>query len=517
MIASTVWKSLGRNVIKSIFCHTYLALLIFSLVTFSVSARTRDVGTGQPYANAQLAAVDALPGDTILIHAGTYSTTSFISNLRGTTEAWITIRGADDAPAVMSGGSESLHLSDCAYLRIEHLIISGQTGNGMNIDDGGTIDSPTHHIVLSGVVFRDIAANGNNDLLKLSGLDTFEIRDCTFLNGAAGGSGIDMVGCHAGIIEQNVFTNLGSNAIQAKGGTASLQILRNRFTNAGERSVNLGGSTGLQFFRPIDAPYEAADIRVYANVFVGSTAAIAYVGCTRVDVANNTIINPVRWVLRILQETVDTNRFIKCGHNQFRNNIVYTTDLESSHVNIGPYTDPTSFGFRSNLWYNSSDSEHSTPTLPSPEKASMVGRNPQFDDLATTTITLRANSPAIGAGTHISALQQDLFYVQYRNPPSIGASEGSLVSSYQTDDILASAMRLTPNPASEQLQLRNARGPVTVFNVWGGVCDVPSSNHYPLISTTFTEYTVSFDVSRLPSGTYVVRDSFSSALLVVRH
>jgi len=58
--------------------------------------------------------------------------------------------------------------------------------------------------------------SGNNDLLKLSGLDYFEIRNCEFRNGAEGGSGIDMVSCHHGIIQGNHFENLGSNSIQCK-------------------------------------------------------------------------------------------------------------------------------------------------------------------------------------------------------------------------------------------------------------------------------------------------------------
>jgi hypothetical protein len=96
--------------------------------------------------------------------------------------------------------------------------------------------------------------------------------------------------------------------VQCKGGSEDIEMRRNRFTNAGERSVNMGGSTGAEFFRPplsTTAPnFEARNIRAIANVFTGSTSPIAFVGCVDCLALNDTIVNPTRWILRILQETV---------------------------------------------------------------------------------------------------------------------------------------------------------------------------------------------------------------------
>ena len=89
----------------------------------------------------------------------------------------------------------------------------------------------------------------------MSGVDFFEIRNCTFLNGAAGGSGIDMVGCHEGLIKSNRFEKQGSNSIQAKGCSKNIRIENNFFRNGGQRTLNLGGSTNLMLFRPIVARY----------------------------------------------------------------------------------------------------------------------------------------------------------------------------------------------------------------------------------------------------------------------
>lgn len=405
-----------------------LLLLCSSLLT----ARTLHVGTGQPYASPALAAREARPGDTILVHDGTYRGTFWIENLQGTADQYIVIRGTSRDGVRLDGGSESMHLSDCAYVRIEELTVAGQTANGMNIDDAGSIETPTHHIEVRHVTFTDMAASGNNDMLKLSGLEDFLIDSCVFRNGSAGGSGVDMVGCHRGIIRNCTFERQGSNGIQAKGGTQFLRIERNRFVDAGQRALNLGGSTGLQFFRPLDAPFEAADIAVYANIFVRSVTPIAYVGSVRVDVANNTIIDPERWVMRILQETVDATRFLPCGQNVFRNNIVMMKNTLSTHVNIGSNTAPETFTMSNNLWYMADNPGRSKPNAPPlTETTALYGVDPLF--VSASDLRLQPNSPGIGAGVVIDGLTSDHTGRTYAMPPSIGAHEGAVASAVPTE------------------------------------------------------------------------------------
>ncbi|MBK6998055.1 MAG: right-handed parallel beta-helix repeat-containing protein [Lewinellaceae bacterium] len=253
-------------------------IILFLLLSFGLSAATHHVGNGQTYANLSAAVAITQPGDTIIIHGGTYAGGLTINNLKGTANQWITIRNAVGETVVFEGGGNAIQFVEPAYLHIIGLIFQHQTGNGVNTDDGGTYDTPAHHVVFENCVFRDMSASGNNDLLKLSGLDYFEIRNCEFRNGATGGSGIDMVGCHHGIIQGNFFENLGSNSIQCKGGTEHVRIEGNFFRNGGQRTLNIGGSTGLQFFRPDTAHFEAARIQVYSNIIVGSGALIAYVG-----------------------------------------------------------------------------------------------------------------------------------------------------------------------------------------------------------------------------------------------
>jgi hypothetical protein len=295
-------------------------------------------------------------------------------------------------------------------------------------------------------------ATGNNDLLKLSGLDDFSIESCQFVNGAEGGSGIDMVGCHNGLIISNQFINMGSNSIQAKGGTQHIRIERNRFEDGGLRNINLGGSTGLQFFRPLDAPFEAADLQVYANIFIGGWAGLAYVGCTRVDVANNTFFMPENWVFRILQETVDPTRFVACGDNLFRNNIIYYGDVNRD-VNIGGNTRPESFAIHNNLWYKLSDPNYQGPDLPVTELNGVYQQDPLFADATSLDFNISTDSPAIGQGAEIDDLLFDFNGQQYGSPRSIGAFEGNTTSSF-FDLSAVAPWHIYPNPATDYFYLR---------------------------------------------------------------
>lgn len=382
--------------------YYFLVLLCMMQMSFNANAVTLEVGPGKPYASPALAAQVANPGDTILIFPSTYTGSNFIGNLHGNSSALIYFIGVNAETVIFSGGSQGLHFSDVSYIKIANLSFTQHTGNAMNIDDGGTFNTPTHHIYIENCHFYNMGASGNNDFLKMSGVDDFEVWDCTFANGAAGGSGIDMVGCHEGWIHHNTFNSMGSNCIQAKGGTQHIVISHNWFENGGQRSLNLGGSTGLEFFRPQNATFEAADIDVYANIFIGSTAPIAYVGCVRVHVVNNTIFTPGNWIIRILQETVDPTRFEPCGDNSFVNNLVYYTNSISTHVNIGGNTAPATFIFSNNLWYRATNPGNSTPNLPVTESNPIIGQNPAFEDENTADFHLTVNSPAKDAGTTTS-------------------------------------------------------------------------------------------------------------------
>src|SRR5690606_38130139 len=95
---------------------------------------TLHVGPGQQYTTLQQAVNMAVPGDTILIHEGTYSGGLFVGDLQGTSQNWIYILAQGEV--VYNGGTNAWQFSDGAYLHIRGFTFRHQTGNGLNIDDG---------------------------------------------------------------------------------------------------------------------------------------------------------------------------------------------------------------------------------------------------------------------------------------------------------------------------------------------------------------------------------------------
>ncbi|MBM3212727.1 hypothetical protein FJZ33_10940, partial [Candidatus Poribacteria bacterium] len=267
----------------------------------------------------------AKPGTRLLINPGVYQGGLYFRDLKGEPDRPIIISSANpDTPSVIKGGGNCLQFSNISYIEIHNLILSDAKGNGVNIDDGGNLDRPSHHILLKGLVVRDIGPEGNRDGIKLSGVEDFRVEDCNIQRWGTGGSGIDMVGCHRGVIQGCFFQHgdkIGDNAVQTKGGSRDIVIRGCRFEHAGSRAVNAGGSTGLQFFRPKPQGYEAKDIIIEGCTFIGSMALIAFVGVDGAIVRFNTIYRPQKWIMRILQETRGPE-FVPSRNGEFINNIV---------------------------------------------------------------------------------------------------------------------------------------------------------------------------------------------------
>ncbi|MCW5554683.1 MAG: right-handed parallel beta-helix repeat-containing protein, partial [Verrucomicrobiae bacterium] len=396
-----------------------------------------------PYQTISRALQGVQPGDAIRLLPGIYPAGTSIGNLAGTSDAPIWLGGVPgQARPVISGGATAMQLSRVRYVILENLEVAGATANGINCDDGGEYanSNATRHVIFRNLFIHDIGTGGNNDGLKLSGVNDYFVLDCEFARMSTGGSGIDHVGCHGGVIARNKFTDAGSNAIQCKGGSEDIDIRWNSFTNAGARAINLGGSTGFQFFRPPLVPNapnsEAKNIRVIANLFHGSDTPVAFVGAVNSLVANNTIIQPTRWLMRILQETVSSGgyTFLPCGQSQFINNLVYFDRSQiSTYVNIGANTDAASFEFANNLWYAFNQPSHSQPTLPAPETNGVYALNPLFHNPTAGDYSVATNSPATGKGRKLPNVRADLRERCYAAPPSIGAYESKPPAIEQAD------------------------------------------------------------------------------------
>lgn len=327
---------------------------------------------------------DAKAGTTIVIASGIYPGGIMAKDLRGQPGRPIILRGDDPKnPPLFEGDSAGFHLSAASYLELRDLAFTGVKGNGINIDDGGNPQTPSHHITLSGLSLRDIGPDGNLDGLKLSGVDDFRVERCTIERWGSRGSGIDMVGCHRGEVVDSVFRHVdgkGDNGVQAKGGSREIAIRRCRFEEAGERAINAGGSTGADYFRPKNATSEASVITVEDCTFRGSMAAVAFVGIDGATIRRNTVYRPRRWAFRILQENTRDGLSPSQKGQIERNLIIFRSDEMVAPFNVGPGTLPDTFRLKANHWYCQDAPGRSRPKLTIRETDGVYGTVPILRD-----------------------------------------------------------------------------------------------------------------------------------------
>lgn len=374
--------------------------MLLALAVHALANAAQDV-TVDTTATLRQALRSAKPGTTVSIAPGDYEG-FFVSDVHGGPGTPITVRGADvDKPPRFKGG---VQFSKVSHLTITGISIEGATTNGLNIDDGGDLGKPSHHVTLRNVRVRDLP-RGNHDGIKLSGVDDFEVADSTVESW--GGSGIDMVGCHRGKIVKCVFRKGGDSAVQAKGGSADVDVLRCHFEDFGQRGVNIGGSTGLPYFRPpvtampASGRYEAKNVTVAGCTFLRGGASVAFVGVDGARVRFNTIYRPGRWAFRILQETTEPGFLPSRGRVFSDNLVVFRSDEWSAGgVNIGPGTAPETFTFARNFWFCLDSPTSSRPKLPTEETDGQYGLDPLLLSSDGQDLLVREGSPAAKVGAH---------------------------------------------------------------------------------------------------------------------
>lgn len=315
------------------------------------------------------------PATTLKIAPGDYPGGWSVSGIGD-----LTVEAADaERPPHFHGGSNAWQFSRCPGLTLRHLRCSGQTQNGFNVDDGGKLDRPVTQVKLERLRVEDIGPVGNFDGIKCSGIDRMEIRDCEVAGW--GGQAIDLVGCHQVLITGCTFTGKEGfsqhTGPQFKGGCEDIRLEKCRLIHAGPRPIQAGGSTGMDFFRPPGAKYEARRISISGNLIEGGECAAAFTGVDGVEFRDNRILFPEKWIFRILQET-RAEGFPPCGHAVVAgNSIVFRRGDLKEALNIGEGTAPETFLFEKNRWFAEDRPEQSRLKLPVEEVGGIYGVDPR--------------------------------------------------------------------------------------------------------------------------------------------
>jgi len=367
-------------IIPKIMKTRYLPLIALLLVPcwttlFAATDPASAVVTVRNAVELKAALAGLRPGTTLRIAPGEYPGGNYVSRV-----AKLTIEALDPQnPPLFQGGSEGWHFSRCDGLTLRHLRVRGQTGNGINIDDGGELTQLVSGTTIERVEVSDIGPQGNHDGFKLSGVAGLTIRDCKVTGW--GGQAIDLVGCHRALITGCQFVGKPgfstSAGVQTKGGSADITVEKCRFIDASPRPVNIGGSTGVPYFRPPGAKYEAARIVVRDNLIEGGQCAAAFVGVDGAEFTGNTILHPTKWIFRILQET-RLEGFVPCRNVLIaRNRIVFRRAQVQVDINIGEQTAPETFRFEGNHWFAEDRPLASPPKLPVAETGGVHGTDPR--------------------------------------------------------------------------------------------------------------------------------------------
>lgn len=296
-----------------------IALLVGSVCP-SLMATQILISPGQSWVEA---ALNAKPGDEIILLPGLHLP-ALLEDFGGTSDQPIIIRGLDSRnPAEIEATLFGIRLVRPRHVVLQNLLIRNADINGVYICGvkrslGG--DATVTDEAYGNVRLIDITVLNTGDRKKRHAIELDGVSDITIENGRIegwSGSGIEIIACDRITISDSTFTGCNdfveNTGIRIRAGSSNIEILNNRFENAGVTGLCIGSASPMKDFPEtvlrdarIASIFEARSVRVERNIFIGGSAAITMTHSDRVEIHRNTIINPRYFVFCLLQTHDDS-------------------------------------------------------------------------------------------------------------------------------------------------------------------------------------------------------------------
>ncbi len=432
--------------------YSFLVLIVFSL---SCLAQVH-IGPGQAYLNIQ-PAFDAgaiLPGDTVFLHAGSYTGYQGISKLKGNSSGWIVFTRFGNDSLDISGNWQFMSCEYIKFLKLNFRSNANAPGRLINVDNSGSCETQSKFIIFDSCTFSNTTDKNAITTFKFGGVDSFRVTNCYFHDIPACDA-MDFNTCRNGVISDNLLINCLTGG-HIKGGGQNIIMERNLFINSSATpwvAFELGGDTGPQFFCPSDT-FEVKNIKFFSNIIAGGYRGLALSSALECKVINNTFYNCGQATLRFLTTSLT---YPTVSGNVIENNILAFGT--SAYINGSPQkADAASFA--KNIYYSIINATFNGPYWDTPELDPIKDTSPlnygsgtaMFVNGNNNDYHLVNGSPAIGAAKPESEPATDF----YGNPfsatsRSIGAVEYNIPSVVKDENL--AIVYLFPNPATAYIEL----------------------------------------------------------------
>lgn len=361
-----------------------------------------------------------LPGDEVRIAAGTYSCGVYVVGLHGTAAHPIVFRSVDGPHAARfdCAGGGGLQFQSVEYLAFDGLeIANAGSGHAFHVHSGDMpVTFRSNHVLVTHCSFHDAMLSA----IKASQSTDLDIIDCdlgwTSPGAAVGGQGIDFVAVdHSRILRNHIHDVLGNVSVQVKGGSTDVLVDGNVISNT-DVGINLGQSTGPQFFLPTNATWEAQRAYATNNVVFGHTrVGLNAEGCLDCLMANNTLalIDPGQ-PLRALTggvgiDAVGVTESHTSGLRLIGNLVYMTGATPGALLNFTP-DNVAGLVQSHNLFFHTGSAIgvlYSDTPVGGPATGTLVDRDPLLASPSTGDVALGAGSPAIAASVPVPEVRTD--------------------------------------------------------------------------------------------------------------